>query len=970
MTAVGRLYNDGTLNIAGEVNERLPCITNGLVSHFSFDGVGGTFDSIGGAQLVENTLRFSNLVELMSLDWKDPNSWSDPAGISWSESMNALKFTGGTRNSTLKIPLLVDVNKHYFITASIYQESSSSTNVLYLGGHGVTATGATYTANEDYDICTTYTVPLGQWIKVGTNRYGSVNSGNGWQGSQGSIVTGPLGWTSSNGLCVNYHFGGLFNYNCQNATDVMYIKDISIEIIDNNNSTSKITDDGIYVEEGTTNLINPDNLSIYINSDVRLVKSITALQEETYKGNTIYRVKLSLDTDYIKNRGAGANGFFIGNLIPYYANKSYTASVFYRPISHSDITLNGTPSNIAGWQSEVDTIIEDGWHKYNILNLSNVDRNDYKYYGMNVVPSSKTGDVLIFDISCNQIEQKTYSTSFVNGTRLTSSLGVQIPLIIKQYPFSVTMNVIPDIKNGVNAINGSESQLMYIAGLWGFLSGSYAGQIHQQARSSLIGGLEKGFRYTLLYKNETQWDAYINNTLAISNGGFYQGSVALTLPYFTLGCRGSEPSLGFSNAMYKDVSFYNRVLSTNEISKLCNPNFSINKNGNINNSEIKEGINSTPTDIDLFSLDFECIDSLHCIVPTTETDTTYKNNSIFIGGPVTNMFIFPTEEAGPQSFPVTHNTCLYTTLLYHKNSIVYKYDFLQNSGSIWAYRGTQVAIVVGETYTYSMDVYMSTDTNTPSTNKWFIASTEQGLSSAFYYDNTKKGTWQSMSVSIVATTTSAAVFMYPMGGTCNVTTGYILYKDIQLEHSSYKTPWVNGTRGSSKCYLPIVKAQNTDFTLNIFTKPVVSNGTSDIFCDDSDRWNGQLRTTGDNRVEFLARTDARAAGQNLYAAIKGASDGRWHMYTLVSKSGYGSYCYQDGILIANWPGTYPQYTSVSIGRNGMGDASVFPTYLKDFFHANRSLSQIEIMNIYKTNMKSINKNLQINNSIIENSILI
>jgi hypothetical protein len=88
MAVVSRLKQNN-LMISGGVSERLPPITNGLISHFPFDGRGGTFDKMSGYQSLQHIESSINLLEAMNLNWKDPNSWYHASGsgnVTWDES--------------------------------------------------------------------------------------------------------------------------------------------------------------------------------------------------------------------------------------------------------------------------------------------------------------------------------------------------------------------------------------------------------------------------------------------------------------------------------------------------------------------------------------------------------------------------------------------------------------------------------------------------------------------------------------------------------------------------------------------------------------------------------------------------------------------------------------------------------------------------------------------------------------------
>lgn len=175
-----------------------------------------------------------------------------------------------------------------------------------------------------------------------------------------------------------------------------------------------------YIGEPTTNLINPASLGIY-SWWTRAVQTLETLPNETYYGMPIYRLSLSLDTDeqrdYARSSG-GAGTAWYAQYLTYQANTAYIASAIYRPVSHSDMTVKGHPSNIGGWGLNYNDSIDlaNGWKRHRIDRNYGAVASDNKYYHL-WAPSANTGDVLVIDITCNQIEQKDHLTPFVNGTR-------------------------------------------------------------------------------------------------------------------------------------------------------------------------------------------------------------------------------------------------------------------------------------------------------------------------------------------------------------------------------------------------------------------------------------------------------------------------------------------------------------------------------------------------------------------------
>ena len=166
MATIARLKN-GNLHVTGELNERVPPVTDGLVAFFPMDGRGGTFDGIGGYQPIQNTVHGVNLIEAMAIDWRDPQSWSSHHGMSWDEDRQALRIEG-YHNSWLKTPIVVDTTKHYQVSMEVYQEVAPSSG-LYLGGLSANAAGERVTLNYDYSYASNANasnghLPLGEWV--------------------------------------------------------------------------------------------------------------------------------------------------------------------------------------------------------------------------------------------------------------------------------------------------------------------------------------------------------------------------------------------------------------------------------------------------------------------------------------------------------------------------------------------------------------------------------------------------------------------------------------------------------------------------------------------------------------------------------------------------------------------------------------------------------------------------------------
>jgi hypothetical protein len=130
------------------------------------------------------------------------------------------------------------------------------------------------------------------------------------------------------------------------------------------------------------------------------------------------------------------------------------------------------------------------------------------------------------------------------------------------------------------------------------------------------------------------------------------------------------------------------------------------------------------------------------------------------------------------------------------SDVVYKYDLGSNGCH---YHGNDVSIPAGSYATFSFDYYISSDTVGLGSVNSMLAVFEQALGGSVTLPNTLKGVWQS--VSFTSGPTGGGTLrslLYP--GHCGLRladNGYILYKNPQVEFLSYKTPFVNGTRGNT-----------------------------------------------------------------------------------------------------------------------------------------------------------------------------
>lgn len=111
------------------------------------------------------------------------------------------------------------------------------------------------------------------------------------------------------------------------------------------------------------------------------------------------------------------------------------------------------------------------------------------------------------------------------------------------------------------------------------------------------------------------------------------------------------------------------------------------------------------------------------------------------------------------------------------------------------YHGKDIPVTTGTSYTTSCYMYVSTDFN----GTYARLAGEQAFAPDVFYDLTKKGTWQKLTISGVTSGTSARILLY----TANVTTGVMYATDIQFEAKNHVTAFTPDTRvGNSTLEIP------------------------------------------------------------------------------------------------------------------------------------------------------------------------
>jgi hypothetical protein len=191
----------------------------------------------------------------------------------------------------------------------------------------------------------------------------------------------------------------------------------------------------------------------------------------------------------------------------------------------------------------------------------------------------------------------------------------------------------------------------------------------------------------------------------------------------------------------------------------------------------------------------------------------------WIGQPTINQFGIPTPDASNNvTFPVQGTGTFqriysgtYGGYAIQPTDVVYKY-VLGTAGC--HYHGNTISVTTGQTPTWSFDYYIDpSTTGYPSTN--YLANMESSIGvGAGITDPTPSiiGVWKRATQTSAAASSNGTFNAYLYPGACSSSkladSGFILYKNPQVEFNSFATPFVAGTRASTGAIVDLT-GQNT-----------------------------------------------------------------------------------------------------------------------------------------------------------------
>lgn len=406
MPVVGKLKDKNFL-IAGELNERLPLVVDGLVAHFPFDGKNGCMD-VMNKHLNPTTpiLSNTNLIEI-AVDWTDPTKWFTTnwkhasATCAWDYAEGALKFTAGS-GWALDELIQIDPTKNWYIYAEV--KTNNTANSFYLGDISYDINGNTTPQHPGtYE----YFGALGG--TPSTTSYSVFTNGSPRTGTSSSIGN-TLNWNTDM-YAIKPHI--IVNYDARDTTNITWVKNLKLYYTNSDNSNVTMHYDSIGIEEATTNVVpTPDIFS-------------SGWSPYTNGHDGAFMTEFGVEGLNLVNRQSWC-GAYKGVTLP--ATGTYTLSVWVKPISRTNSAINITLYTSGGGIG--DTNVSASWSEDKIGQWQKLTMTrTYTTTSITLYLICFGGaDAAGYNITCQytkpQIEQKKFATSFVVGSRSAGQLFI------------------------------------------------------------------------------------------------------------------------------------------------------------------------------------------------------------------------------------------------------------------------------------------------------------------------------------------------------------------------------------------------------------------------------------------------------------------------------------------------------------------------------------------------------------------
>lgn len=996
MGVAGRVKN-GELLLAGDIKQRTPMVQAGLVAHYPMDGT------------VRGTKATKNLVSMdvwqvgtsgtQGYFWQNGTAaenqiitYANPFGIEgpmWATLGNDAGSNDDGGWAAFERP--IDNTKKYRLSVWIRRENVGN-GTTYFGCQGNTVHGLGGAVDGNpYFLAGNFTQTHNNWVLfvgyIQPHTYASAlnDPTNGLYTSAGVRIGGATDYKWAPTATV----GGIRSYLYYSTaiTERQYWWDPRMEVCDGTeasvseliagrnesispsvNTSTTLTDSYMAVEEATTNYLstgisghNGANLSSWTGDGTLTQVGIANTGSPIFRYATAgssyrYTVDQVLNDDLATLSG-----------------KTVTFSLYVRRLEGPGTGQIRFYDNISGYS-------------YKLINTT----QEFQHFQMTKVLGASPTRIFAmidstgggtYEFHSSQLEIKPFATSYVNGSRGTGRFD--IPFTLKPpYTVNVWHKGIKPLAQVTD--QGSSPMIFQLGNYYGNASVSFWNYV-KNLSIYIKGNASGGWTSTFQPYNFTdaKWDnkehmytlvAVDNRTFKVYVDGVFVGQGTSSedvtnITYLSMG------NTSMPNAQYRALSLYDRAITDEEAKRLYGQPYDITSKGHLIVRDFVEKPNGIPIDTIHVPLDVNAKDRMSRLSPSTETGVIYRGGSTWIGTAVTNLY---RQAVSNSDFPARGSGIF--TVKNTGDEIEFQYEYNQNL--TWTYHGQTIAVTNGVQYRASMDVFISADANMPSTGSTFVANMEGSCATAFYYDNTKKGTWQHFDNVVVSTGASTNLYLYPCTGTTPSTMGHVKYKNVMVTTLPFTPAFVDGTRPASKLEFNLNRDHGlswaADWSIVYWKKPI---GT---YADNLAAYNLESLGSNSNSVGGGYAYFGKDNGAN---AIFGSSPGtitpanyfgKWRMISL-SKTGTTitvKEWEEDGTVHSRSIGTTNTVANYFVNQHGydfkLGGwdaANPCNNYYKDLVIAKRALTDAELTAMHKTHMRVYPDRLQIQSGIKTNQII-
>lgn len=547
---IGRL-KEGDLLLVGELEERLPTVTQGLVNHFPFDGTSNSAMILANEILIE----FGGAI-------------GAPYGRDQYTRMGHIAVFGADGSD-----------------------------------YGLNINGATWAASSSYS--GTFPSSIGEPTpSTFTSIYHHMNNlGDKWykwtSPSPRLITSIQLNVVYSNSpydlddfprnIKVTYKLDGnvtgVINHTLPRQTeasrngDVNYIQGVAPLI----NTSTTLSNDGIAVEEATTNLVPTP--TVFSNG----------WTSYTNGHDGAFMTEFGVEGLNLINRRSWCGAYRVLTLP---AAGTYTFSVWVKPISRTNNAINIALYSSGGGIADTDVYADwaadkiGKWQKLTMTRTyttTNVGIYLICYGGVNAA-----GYEISAQYTMPQIEQKSFATSFVNDSRTKSQLQIPMsPSVISEGTLVWKAKLNSIASEGTRTLSFQWDSIGGGGSHWG---------IRLRPNNTFDCYYSGTPSTTPVQTIDTSEHTYVWSYKGGSTQKFYiDGVKILDVPVVTIpdpNRRDGMIPIGHSgwtyideqwNGTIRDFSIYNRQLTDDEIKRITQPILSITKDGNLVTDKLVEG---------------------------------------------------------------------------------------------------------------------------------------------------------------------------------------------------------------------------------------------------------------------------------------------------------------------------------------------------------------------------------------------